>query len=512
MSFQAAAQSGPGEGLEGLDPALFSNDVERQAAAANQATFDILDFACNPGGVLDTQVDPGGPPQGADPECNGDVFNVYLTIRELIHTANEILGRGPTIASLGLDQEGLGPVLRWTAAEELAAQGSAATEFSNGQLSNLTSRMNALRFGARGFTLSGFYSPTATSDTMVADAGYRRRGSGASADDGSQETYSPWGGFLNGSYGYGYKIDTPLENAFDFDGSEITLGVDYRFRNDFVLGLLGGWSEQTIDFDEAASDVRVVDGSIESEGVSLIVFGLWTGERLFASGSVGMQSLDYVSDRRIKYGSNNPNIGSANSIAISRPKADVVTATFGLSYAFNTGRFAVEPYLNAELKDITIDAFQEERSRDAFDGSTDDEAFNLAIAKQSFKSLDGSVGLKFQYTFTPNFGVIVPYARIEAHKEFENESRLILAGYGSLADTDLFSGDGLLQFAVPTDEIDDSFYTWSVGFSTVLRGGRQRDFNGPITGGLMAYVQFQSIEELDNYSEKIISGGFRYEF
>lgn len=501
-----------GQGLEDLDQTLFSNDVERSAAVANQATFDILDAACNPGGALDRQVSPDGPSQGADPQCNGDVFNVYLTIRELVHTANELLGTGPTIASLGLDQEGLGIVLRWTAAEELAAQGSAATEFSNGQLSNLASRMNALRFGARGFTLSGFYNPAASNDTMVADAGYVGRGGGASADGESQETYSPWGGFLNGSYGYGDKRDTALENAFDFDGSEISLGVDYRFKNDFVLGFLGGWSEQTIDFDEAASEIRVVDGSIESEGLSLMTFGMWTGERWFVSGSLGIQSLDYDVDRRIQYGSNNPDIGSANSVARSTPKADVVTATFGLSYAINAGRFSVEPYFNTELKDITIDAFQEERSRNAFDGLEDGSAFNLAVAKQSFKSLDAALGLKFQYTFTPEFGVIVPYARIETHKEFENESRVIVAGYGSLADTDLFSGGGLLQFAIPTDEIDDSFYTWSVGFSTVLRGGRQRQFDGPITGGLMAYVQYQSIEGLDNYSEQIISGGFRYEF
>lgn len=512
VSFQAAAQSGPGEGLENLDQALFSNDVERRAAAANQATFNILDVACNPGGVLDRQLDPSGPPQGADPQCNGDVFNVYLTIRELVHTANELLGVGPTIASLALDQEGLGTVLRWTAAEELAAQGAAATEFSNGQLSNLASRMNALRFGARGFNLSGFNYRGGTDETMVAGSAPRQRGGGASADDSNRETYSPWGGFLSGSYGYGDKNDTDLENAFDFDGSEGSLGIDYRFTNNFVLGVLVGWSEQAIDFDEAASDIRVVDGSIESEGSSFIAFGMWSGERLFVSGSVGMQSLDYDVDRRIKYGSNNPNIGSANSIARSSPEADVVTATFGLNYAFSKGRFTTEPYVNFELKDITIDAFQEERSRDAFDGSTDEDAFNLAIAEQSFKSLDGSAGLKFQYTFTPQFGVIVPYARIEAHKEFENKSRLILAGYGSLADTDLFSGSGLLQFAIPTDEIDDSYYTWSIGVSTVLRGGRQREFDGPIAGGLMAFLQFQSVEGLDNYSERIVSGGFRYEF
>jgi hypothetical protein len=72
----AHAQSGPGEGLESIPADQYANDVERRAASANQRTFNTLDPACNPGGVLDQIADPSAPPIGADPRCVGDVFSI----------------------------------------------------------------------------------------------------------------------------------------------------------------------------------------------------------------------------------------------------------------------------------------------------------------------------------------------------------------------------------------------------------------------------------------------------
>jgi len=501
----AVAQSQPGPGLVGLSGS-YANGVEEAAANANQATFNALDESCNPGGVFDSIATPGAPPIGTGCE-DQNVFNAYLTVRELVHTANELQGTGPTVASLRTDQEGLGTALRWTAAEELAAQGSAASEFANSQLSNLASRLNALRFGARGFSVA-LNNGDGTAEGIYAANYGAAHGAGASADqDGA--TYSSWGGFLNGSFGWGKKKDTDLEDAFDFDGTDVTLGVDYRFRNNFVFGGLVGYKDQTIDFDKTASAIRVVDGGIGIEGTSAILFGLFQGEKAYASGSVGFEQIDYSVDRRIKYGSNNPDVGSANSIALSSPQADIVLATFNAAYALNKGRFTFEPYVKINYMDVTIDAFDEDPSVTP-QGNLDSNSFDLRVAEQSFDSLDGVVGLKLQYTFTPKFGVIVPYAKVESHSELSRTSREISAGYNSL--DDFGSGNSPLTFRVDTDEVDENWYTWAVGFSMVLRGGRQRTYDSPIYGGLMAFIQYESIEDLDNYEQAIVSGGFRYEF
>jgi hypothetical protein len=502
----ALGQSAPGPGLVG--PTLtYAGEIERAAARSNDLVFRTLDPQCNPAGVLD----PLPAPEFADisarrgtpgPLCNADTFHVYANARELTHTANELQGTGPTAASLGLDLDGLGRALRWTAAEELAAQGSMATEFANGQLATLAARLTALRFGAGGFGGVAFYDRLRRDSPLLAQAG-----NNPDADGGAVETYSPWGGFLNYGFGYGTKTPTLLEDAFDFDGSEVTLGVDYRLRNNVVLGAIVGLTRQDIDFDEAASAVSVVDGSIEGDGDGFMLFALSQGERLTISGSVGVQSLDHTVARHIQYPSFNENIPSTNSLARSEPQSDVETATFGLGYAFNWAKLTLEPYLDIEYIDLTIDPFAEERSIDRFSNSADTHRFDLAVSHQNVESLQTTIGLRFQYVVTPRFGVIVPFWSIALHRESEDHARTITTGYAALADV-----LGSSTFELPTDIPDDSYYTVAAGFSTVLRGGRQTRLDGRIAGGLSGFVQLAVVEERDTYEDQVVTMGVRYEF
>jgi len=496
-----AQTADPGPGLVGL---AYANDVETAAAEANQRVFEALDASCNPGGVFDTVPEPAAPPVGTS--CSDDRFLVYLNARELVQTANEIQGSGATIASLNQSLDGLGLALRWTAAEELAVQGSMATEFSNGQLSNLAARLHALRLGAQGFGFANLYRLNPRRDHLLASAA-EDADPGAAAGEPSGETYSRWGGFLNGSFGYGGKEPTPLEDAFDFDGSEITLGVDYRLPSNLVLGGIVGLSEQAVDFDETASDISVVDGNVDADGTSVILFALLQGERLNLSGSIGAQTLRYDVVRNIKYPSFNPELESANSVANSHPETDVRVATFNVGYAFGQRKFLVEPFFNLEYLDATVAAFAEERSINLLSNDGVSKRFDLAVAEQRFNSLDTTLGLRLQYAVTPRFGVIVPYLTLEAHRELADEARTITAGYAAIQDI-----LGTDAFLVPTDSPDEAYTVASAGFSVVLRGGRQREADGPVAGGLSAFLQVKAIRNLLHYDDNVATGGFRYEF
>lgn len=495
-----AQTADPGPGLIGLP---YANDVERAAAVANQQVFDALDPLCNPGGIFDTVPEPAAPPPGSGCADEGR-FIVYLNARELVHTANELRGSGATIASLGQNIEGLGRALRWTAAEELAAQGSMTTEFSNGQLSNLAARLSALRFGARGFGVNNAYRMDPRRDRLLASTQEPPADAGAET---TRETFSPWGGFLNGAFGYGGKEPTPRENAFDFDGSEVTLGVDYRLPSNLVLGGILGLSRQKVDFDEAASEISVVDGNIRADGDSYIVFALFQGERLHLSGSIGTQSMSYDVERNIKYPSFNPELESANSLARSRPQTDVNVATFDFGYAFGEAKLTVEPFFNAEYLDATVPAFDEERSVNLLSNDAVSRRFDLSIAEQSFDSLDTTLGVRLQYVVTPRFGVIVPYLTLEAHRELADDARAITAGYAAIRDI-----LPATSFVVPTDEPDESYQVVTAGFSVILRGGRQREVGGAIAGGLSAFLQLKAVLNLRYYDDNVLTGGVRYEF
>lgn len=489
---------GQGPGLTGL---TYANGVEAEAAAANQAAFDLLNEACNPDGRYDSTPAPdfANSPGG---DCTQEAFAVFRVTRELVHTANDLQGSGPIISSLGSDLEGLGLALRWTAAEEFAAQSSMATDFANDQLSNLAARVSALRFGARGFSFAAI-PVNPDGDTRV--AGLPPARGGAASGDDVIETYSPWGGFINGAFGWGKKDATDLEDPFDFDGQEITVGIDYRFDNNFILGGIAGYTDQTVDFDEGADPIIVTDGHIKADGYSVQAFGMYEGENLTFSGSLGYQALDYEALRNIYYPSFNPNIESVTADAHSKPESDVFMGTMNLAYGIQLHRWTVEPYISLQYTDITIDQFTEDRTINHSDPN-EVRNFSLIIGKQSIKSFDSAIGLNLQLLLTPSFGVIVPYFSYEFHKESEDKSRNVLAEYVGL---EVLNPNG---FVVPTDPSDDSYTQGSVGLSMVFRGGRPRAESGQIYGRLQGFIQYTRIGNLDHYDNEIVSGGIRYAF
>jgi uncharacterized protein YhjY with autotransporter beta-barrel domain len=447
------------------------NALERAAASANQGTYNQLFGPCVLG-------------QGA---CSPGDLDVFENTRELVETANELLGRGSTQFSLGLDAEGLGFALRWTAAEEFAGQGAATTKFASSQLSALGTRLAVLRWGVSGLRRAGLQQD-GDGDVLLADARGRALGGGASGD--LAESYR-WGSFIDGSFGYGSKEPTDLEDAFDFDSQEVTIGLDYRFSPSLVAGVIIGYSDKEIDFD---SSLSIVDGGIVSDGVSGIFFGMLEGDRAYLTASLGYQQLTHDTTRRITYPSFNPTVASVDSTATSSADSSAILATASAGYPFRFGAFAIEPTVDVSYSDITVDAFTE-RSRSV---SSTTDPFDLRVGEQSIESLVVAPALKLQYVFRPRFGTLIPYLIGRYHAELSNDAREVSAQYADAIVA--LAGDPGSDFAVSTDEPDDEYYTAAGGFTVVLGNG------------LNGYIQYLQVFEFENYEDAVITGGFRYEF
>ncbi|WP_179957494.1 autotransporter outer membrane beta-barrel domain-containing protein [Exilibacterium tricleocarpae] len=462
----------------------FQTELEELAAVTNQQVYEnLLAQGCE-----DTQRE-------ADSEgCGGQTFVLFTNVRELVHTANEILGSGPTQFSLGVNLEELGFALRWTAAEEFAAQGSLSSGFVNGQLSGLAGRITALRRGARGFVVNF----NGAEDVLVAGSA-QRLGAGASADDGAglNDRWSQWGGFLNGSFLYGEKAPTELENAFDFDGQDINGGIDYRISAHWVAGAVFGYQEQEVDFDSRRS---IVDGGITMEGFSIMPFVLYQSDRWYFSGSAGYQSLEFDTERSIRYPSLNPDSESVDTLAVSTADAEVFSmyATAGYSWRLHE-QLRLEPYLSLEYQDITVDKYRE---RDIFN-----DGFDFIVPEQNIDSFETVLGAKAQFLFSNTWGVLNPYLDLQWRHQMEDDARNIRALYAS--------ADGLgdaESFVIPTDVPDSEYYMYTLGLAAVLRGAAEGGGGGPAAGGIQAFLNWRFIDGLDNYEQDVIALGVRYEF
>jgi hypothetical protein len=490
---QAQAQQIPAGPL--TSDALFANftPLEKRAAVISQATFNVLDPVCG-----------GGQPAAA---CTTQVRDVYENVRELVETADELLTGQDLQNGLNLDAEGLGFALRWTSAEELLAQGSSAKDFASSQSATLGNRIGAIRAASR----ASLYARNRISELIK--YGYAANDgvpAGSTGDD-----FSRLSAFFDVSNGFGKKADTTglsgistngNEDAFDFEGYEYTLGLDWRFSPSLVAGGLLGYTDRYVDFDSSRS---IVDGYIKSKGLSLLGFLQWDQLHYYASASVGYQKLAFDTYRVISYPSLDPFIESTNTATAGDPDSQAILATANFGLPFQWGGVGADLYLGADFQQLKIDAFAEEEV--AIDGGNG-TGFQFNVAGQTIKSLDATVGGKLAYTWTPRFGVLVPYLRAEYHRQLLTARTRLFLNFANLPDDLAADISDVVGPALLSDKPDDGYATISLGFTAVIRGSSRVNASGRGAGGLQGYLQFTTVEGLRNYNSKLITGGLRYEF
>jgi outer membrane lipase/esterase len=457
--------------------------LERVAATANQASYNAL--TSNPSGAVYCN-----PQQAtASARCPTPAFLVFRNLRALVQTANALLANGqPTRYSLNITGQGLGNVMRWTAAEELLAPGSAATQFAN-SIAGVANRIAALRSGASGFSLAGL-STLPNGGGAWADNQPRALGGGASADGADIGSASRWGGFLNGSYGWGTHSPALQEDAFAFDSRDATLGVDYRFSRRLVLGAAAGYSSQRIDFNSALS---VVGGSIHSNSYSVQLFGLYEWDGPYASMTLGAQRESYHSTRLITYPSQNIVVPPVNATAMGSTHSITFNAAFEVGWALYHKAFGFEPYLNGNYQHIHLAGFHESSVNNMGADAGQPAGFDFDFQARRIALFDTALGARFLYTISSPFGVAVPYVKAEYHHLFDNTPGSVVSSYNAIATSGA-------EFSIPSDKPTANFLQFAAG-STFVFGRR-----------LQAFVQYQQSAHITNVTTRWISAGVRGEF
>ncbi len=438
------------------------NRLERLSAIGNQTTYNQLVGTC--GNLL-----------AASAACPAEMFRVFQISQELVQSANELLGAGPTQFSLRVDDQGLGFALRWTAAEELSAPGSASTEFANTQIASVMSRITAIRFGG------------GDAQAQVTARGAR---GGSAGDDSVSMPASRWGVFLDGGFGYGRRHPTELEDAFAFDDRSFTLGVDYRVTPRLVLGAMLGSNNQRIDFDSSQS---VVSGNLRASGAGLTLYGLYEWEGPYLDMALGYQRLAIDSRREINYPSFNINVESVNALATGTTHSANTIGTISFGWPLNMRAVSVDPYLNMEYRDITINGFRE---NSIYTGGTRNgmpSGYGFAFGDQHLSSMDVAIGIKLQYTWTPHVGVFIPYIKGELHHNFDTDPFTVDATYN-----DQYAGG--TPFELPSDKRVSTYRIYAAGISAVLPHGWQM------------FAQYQATSGISYLEHHVISAGIRGEF
>ena len=382
---------------------------------------------------------------------------------------------------------GVGEALREITPEK-ATKGNVAVRQNNRvQNRNLGDRISALRSGARGASLRGltasfgdYRGSVEDMAQMIADAvGPLGGGAAGEPEEDTLLTGSRWGYFLSGELSKGDKDETAQTSGFDFENRVITTGIDYRLRDNLVLGA-------AVSFLDGENDIDRDGGSLDSGGHSFSLYGTWYRESIFFDFSVSRGAMEYEQTRRILY-----QLGTGVSVDNrfdAKYDGESVGAFAGLGWNAIQKQWNINFRATLDYLDSDLDAFSETARSSAGNGA----GWAVSLDKQNQTWLTGTATATASYVLTPRWGVVIPFVEVDLIHEFENDRQML---------TGRFVGD--LQgesLTVRTDDPDTNYIRVRAGASMQL------------PGGFAAFADYGRLFVFDNWNEYTISAGIRYEF
>jgi len=364
-------------------------------------------------------------------------------------------------------------VLREISPEELAVQSQVGSNFTNQQISNIASRLGAVRKG--------------TSTTSFSQLGFRYKGQAIPLNymlnsllSAVESDSSLPGGllgnrlglFANGNLSLGERSATAREDGFEFDNYGLTLGADYRVKRSTFIGAALGISKSEVAISNKGGDM-------DTTGLSLNIYGShYVNDRFYVDGVLNLGNNQYEMKRHINYTLSGNNVSRTASSDTNGLQNGI---SAGGGYEFNDGALSATVFGNINYTNVNIDGFTE----------TGAQELNLKIQKQNFDSLTSSVGAQLSYTHSARWGIIIPFIGFTWEHEYSGESDTIS---GAFVDDQYDS-----SFDISTEKADSNYFTNVQGISFVL------------PRGVSAYIRMENILGKDFYSISNLSFGGRFE-
>lgn len=350
------------------------------------------------------------------------------------------------------------------------------------QMSNVASRMTALRNGATGISIGGLsfdINGKQLSSAQLANLGQANiRGGSAGEDEGLFG--SRLGGFVTGTISTGDKDGTELDSGLDFSTTGVTAGLDYRFTERFVLGGAIGYMSTDSDLDNNG-------GKLDATGYTLTAYGTYYGaDSYYIDFSAAYGANDFDQQRKVAYELQNQ--GIIDQKAKASYDGDMFTLSVGSGYDFNSGSWVFGPRANLDYIKTDIDGFTERMSDPLSNGGG--WATSMEDTDQTWLTL--KLGGKASYAYSTTWGVLTPYASADWLHEFKNDSQLIQGGFAE--------DPGSLDFQIMTEDPDRNYFRVNLGVAAVFQNG------------IIGYLDYDTILSNDRWDRQTISAGLRMEF
>ncbi|MEN8207335.1 MAG: autotransporter outer membrane beta-barrel domain-containing protein [Pseudomonadota bacterium] len=419
----------------------------------------------------------------ADEDITLDNSPLFSTCNAMVQTSVDLDGDSNNGRSLMISADELAAGLQQVATEEFAAAGQLGTEIGSNSINIGINRLIEVRKGARGFSIAGLNPDSKT--LLAADSQWFNSytgGRGGAAGD--SDVWNKLGFFITGNYSTGDRDRTDRTDEFDFDTYGLTLGLDYRFMENFVLGAAVSYNDVGSDFTNRPT---VAGGGVDADGWGGFVYGTYYQDRFYIDGLAGYARSDYDINRKIFIPNNNPAVNGGNDLvatAKANPDSNDFTLSAGGGYYFGQDALSYGPYARLTYLNIDVDDYRE-KGAEAI-------GLNLDVDGQDWKSFTSVLGGQISFASSHSFGVLVPQGRLAWVHEFENDARDMVATYVD----DPFNNELIAR----TDSPDRDYFELGLGVSAVFKNGVQAFFN------------YDTVLGLDDLTVHYFSLGGRWEF
>ena len=329
------------------------------------------------------------------------------------------------------------------------------------QLLDLEDVLDAARAGCSGFRSNMKINGAATTP------GGKDLMEGKAASAGAVEPIlqsgcdNRWGVWVTG-FGDFVSVDgDATARGYDFTTGGVTMGVDYRVTDHFVIGVMGDYSHTWTDLEPAGHiDVDTGEGGL---------YATWYDRGIYVDAGLFAGHNTYETSRA--------NVGG---LATGSTEGAQWSTFAGIGYDWHAGHLTLGPIASLQYTSVNLDGFTEDGSLAALD-----------IHSASAESLRSDVGLRASYQYRIGKILVCPSLKAAWEHEYKYSAFPITAEFAGLPQT-------AQTFYGPKQGQD----------SAILSAG----ILVQLTRAISTYVHYDGQLGRERYNSNAVTGGFTVAF
>lgn len=303
---------------------------------------------------------------------------------------------------------------------------------------------------------------------------------GGASEDQDYNLDLGFGLFINGNANFGDRKSSTNQQGYDFDGAGVTLGGDYRFTDNFFMGVALGYSSSDADYEGDK-------GSLESNTYSAILYTTYNQPNGYFIDAVIRYGHSNIEGKRRFNTDANAELPSYQELALSDYSGNDYAIDLETGWEFIYQGLSLQPYVGVNLNYAQLEGYDEKT------GSANTTGLLFHIDSQRAFSAQTVLGADISYAFSTEYAVIIPRFNFAWQHEF-------LSDYPRTVEAFTLGFENTTESTTFNDTISSDTFLIGTGLSASLPYGMSAFLN---------YNTTLSTRFLDSHN---INGGIRWNF